>query len=224
MDLLLLPVHIYSFILHLLPPDRRLLRAVRKAARESALPRHCKAHIVETVNDIIENAKEVSFNTHRNSVVAQLLFDPPDLDKTIKYSYRGAPPRFMPYIVAVQREHFYHATITKRFALLKHVPEHYITASLVMAAIQLHGRALQFVPNHLVTAELAMAAVKQNGWALQWVPPRLVTAELAMAAVQQNGTSLRWVPEGLITAELTLAAGGVQGGGRAEAAHESSAD
>lgn len=55
--------------------------------------------------------------------------------------------------------------------ILKHIPPHFITAELVLAAVTESGIALQYVANDLKTREVCKAAVQANGSALRmWLP------------------------------------------------------
>ena len=181
---MILPAHLYIYVLHLLPPDGRLLRSVRKAAWTSALPQHCKACIVKTINDILSRLIDPKMNTTRLPAAAQL-------EKMIEHAHEGAPSRFKRRIVEAQRMHIYSICVSFRGKWLRNVPGSFITAELAMAAVRQDGAALRWVPGLLITASLAMAAVQQNGHALQWAPGHLRSVErFAMAAVRQTHNAL----------------------------------
>ena len=188
MDLFVLPFHLYSYILRLLPPDRRLLLDIRGAAWASALPRLHKTRIVEIIEDILGKLIDLGM------ITKQLMANTAWLEKKIEDAHENAPAWYRRQIVEAQRGHIYKSRVSSHGLWVKHVPGCFITAELSMAAVLQYSHAMRWDPDALITADLAMTAVQQDGEALEHVPNDLRHDEqIALAAVRQTYAALEWV-------------------------------
>jgi hypothetical protein len=89
----------------------------------------------------------------------------------------------------------------------KYVPDEFLTAEFVLAAIKLSkGAAIQSAPDKFLTPEICLAAVTERYGNLKYLGRKRCTEKLCRAAVDRDAFALKYVPGRLKTFEICLAA------------------
>lgn len=89
---------------------------------------------------------------------------------------------------------------------LDHVPEHFRTSAICLAAVKNDSRELEYVPAVSMTKEVCMTAVAKNGATLRFIPNHIQTEEICIAAVSENWEAFRDVDPDLETVAVVSAA------------------